>query len=172
MSECPPPPPPPPCKRAKIHKFNFYGMHTSTICHNGVWRQRSQQSKTNAKLCSVSCVIVSRSCSYVAYPYGLLLNQTQNKWCSFLTQKKVESKISGIMPGKVAAAVAIGIPAAVLVGLKLRYPTICEDIYLIREYMVMGLFKAMKEYLDRNRTVIDTFEEQTRIIPNKPFIFF
>ena len=43
--------------------------------------------------------------------------------------------MAGITPGKVAAAVAIGIPAAVLVGLKLRYPTICEDIYLIREYM-------------------------------------
>ena len=78
--------------------------------------------------------------------------------------------MAGVTPGQAAAAVAIGIPAAVLVSLKLRYPTIRDDISLIQEYM--GLFKVLRENVDRNRTVIDTFEENARNIPNKPFIFF
>ncbi|XP_072039186.1 long-chain fatty acid transport protein 2-like [Amphiura filiformis] len=72
-------------------------------------------------------------------------------------------------PNKAALA-AVGIPAALLVGLRLRYPTIRDDITLIRQQF--DLLFAIKDFMDRNQKVIDTFEEHARNIPNKPFIFF
>lgn len=78
--------------------------------------------------------------------------------------------MSGVSGGQKIAAAAIGIPTALLVYLRLKYPSIRDDIASIRRSLRQ--LNIMNEALDKNYTVLDNFEEHARDTPNKPFIFF
>ncbi len=69
-----------------------------------------------------------------------------------------------------AAIAAVGIPTAILAGIRLRYPTIRDDITVIRKNL--DALNGMKDLINRNQTVVDTFEEQAERVPNKPFLFY
>ena len=78
--------------------------------------------------------------------------------------------MAGIGSGKAVAAAAVGIPAAFLLYLRLKYPTIRDDITLIRKSL--KTLKLVEDALNRNYTVLDNFEEIAASRPNRPFILF
>ncbi|XP_072038636.1 long-chain fatty acid transport protein 2-like [Amphiura filiformis] len=78
--------------------------------------------------------------------------------------------MAGVGTGKAVAAAAVGIPAGLLLYLRLKYPTIREDISLIRRQL--ALLALVEDKVAQHYTVLDNFEENAANVPNKPFILY